>query len=417
LLLIVATAVALGFANSPMAAAYERVWQTPLGITVDGFVLQAPLVNWIDDALMALFFFVVGLEIKREVLVGELSDRRTAALPIIAALGGMVVPASLYLSLNLGGPGMHGWGVPMATDIAFAIGAMALLGNRVPTCVRVFLVALAIADDLGAVLVIALAYTGGISFVWAAIAALVFVVLLAINRLGIDSPWPYFLIGGLLWFAVHESGIHSTIAGVLVAITIPSRARLDPLEFVARTRDQLVRMEAEHQPGRPVIAEDTQQLLALDIRREARHTACPLQRLEFALHPWTSYVILPLFALANAGVRVVDADVGQILTSPVSLGVVVGLVLGKPVGILAASWIASRLGLAVLPKSATWRHLVGAAALGGIGFTMSLFIANIAFSAPAETIQAKAAILVASVAAGLVGWSILRSAPRQALLD
>jgi NhaA family Na+:H+ antiporter len=402
--------VALIAANSPWYAAYDAFWHIEAGFHIGHFALEESLVHWVNDALMALFFFVVGLEIKREFLVGELSDRRKASLPIIAAIGGMVVPALIYLGLNQGAPTAHGWGVPMATDIAFAIGVMALLGDKVPAGLKVFLVALAIADDIGAILVIAVAYTTGISWVWLGTALGMFVVLIAFNRLKIDSPWPYFIVGGFLWLAMLLSGVHSTIAGVLVAMTIPAVATLDPLDFTSATRERLDRIEEAHVPGAHVLCDDTQQLVAMDIRREARHTASPLQRLEFTLHPWTTFLVLPLFALANAGVRLVGADVLAVARTPIALGVVAGLVIGKPLGIAGAAWIATRLKISDLPQGVGWTQMLGAGALGGIGFTMSIFVASIAFRGHEQIDQAKAAIIFASVLAGAIGYFVLRAA-------
>jgi len=412
--LLLATAVALIVANSPLYAAYDHFWRIEAGIYLGRIAFRQSLVHWVNDALMALFFLVVGLEIKREVLVGELSERRKALLPILAALGGMAVPAVIYLTLNAGGSGAHGWGVPMATDIAFAVGVMALLGNRVPSGLRVFLVALAIADDLGAILVIAIAYTSGLQWAWLGWAGVMFLLLVALNRFKVDSPWPYLIIGGLLWLATLLSGVHSTIAGVLVAMAIPSTARLDPLAFTAATRERLGRIEAAHVPGAHVLCDDTQQHAALDIRKEARHTASPLQRLEFALHPWTTFLVLPLFALGNADVRLVGVDVSALARTPVALGVLIGLVLGKPVGIVALTWLATKTGIAELPAGVRWSHVLGAGLLGGVGFTMSLFVASIAFRGQAETIEAKAAILVASVVAGVLGYLVLRLGGRGA---
>jgi NhaA family Na+:H+ antiporter len=340
--------------------------------------------------------------------VGELSAARKAALPVLAALGGMIVPALIYIAINQGGPGAHGWGVPMATDIAFAIGVMALLGDRVPSGLKVFIVALAIADDIGAILVIAVFYTTGVNFVALAVAAALFVLLIVLNRAGVDSPWPYFLIGGLLWLAMLISGVHSTIAGVLVAVTIPAVAKVDPLVFTAETRARLDRIEAANVPDAHVLCDDTQQLVALDIRRDARHTASPLQRLEFTLHPFTTFVVLPLFALANAGVRLVGVDVPYLLSLKVALGVMLGLVVGKPIGIALFSWLAVRLKVAELPTGVTWPLLVGAGVLGGIGFTMSLFVASIAFRGQLQSTEAKTAILVASLVAGGLGYLVLR---------
>jgi Na+:H+ antiporter, NhaA family len=406
--LLLATAVALLIANSPWWLAYEQFWHTEAGIYVGSMGFHESLVHWVNDALMALFFFVVGLEIKRELLVGELSERRKAVLPFLAALGGMLVPAIIYFALNAGGPGSHGWGVPMATDIAFAVGVMALLGDRVPTGLKVFLVALAIADDLGAIVVIAVAYTNNLQWSWLAWAVVMFVVLIALNRFKIDSPWPYFIIGGLLWFATLLSGVHSTIAGVLVAVTIPARAKLDPLVFTATTRERLDRIEEAHVPGAHVLCDDTQQHVALDIRREARHTASPLQRLEFTLHPWTTFLVLPLFALGNAGVRLVGENLPAVAGTPVALGVFLGLVIGKPIGIITMTWLATKARVAELPAGVRWSHVVGAGLLGGIGFTMSLFVTSIAFRGLLEIREAKAAILVASLVAGVLGYLMLR---------
>ena len=408
--LLIATVVALLIANSPWHAVYDALWRIEAGITFGPLAFHESLLHWVNDALMALFFFVVGLEIKREFLVGELSQARKALLPILAAVGGMVVPALIFAFFNHGGPGAHGWGVPMATDIAFVIGAMALLGERVPSGLKVFVVALAIADDIGAILVIAIFYTSGVKLAWLGLVVALFIVLLLLNRRGVDSPWPYFIIGGALWFSMLMSGVHSTIAGVLVAMTIPAVAKVDPMEFTRDTRERLDRIEATHVPGVHVLCDDTQQLVALDIRREARHTAPPLQRLEFALHPWTTFLVLPLFALGNAGVRVVGVDFLQLLTLPVGIGVILGLVVGKPIGVAGMTWLAVKLKIAELPEGVRWRQVLGAGVLAGIGFTMSLFVASIAFRGVAETVEAKAGILVASVIAGGLGYLVLRFA-------
>lgn len=412
--LLVATVAALLIANSPLHEAYAGFWHTEAGVFFGHHVFREDLVHWVDDALMALFFFVVGLEIKREVLVGELSDRRKAMLPVIGAVGGMIAPALIYLALNANGPAAHGWGIPMATDIAFAVGVMALLGDRVPSGLKVFLVALAIADDIGAILVIAIFYTSGVSWVWMAWAAVAFVVLVALNRFHVDGPAPYFLVGLFLWFAVLHSGVHATIAGVLVAMTIPATAKLGPLDFTSRTRVRLAEIEAADVPDAHVLQGDEQQLSAMEIRRDALRTAAPLQRLEFALHPLSTFVVLPLFALGNAGVRLVGVDLKAVLTSPLALGIIVGLVLGKPLGISLASWLAVKTHVADLPEGVSWRSLVGAGMLGGIGFTMSLFVASIAFRGQAFTDAAKGAILFASVAAGLIGYTWLRLTPGSA---
>jgi NhaA family Na+:H+ antiporter len=370
--LLACTALALVWANSGWAPAYHHLWGTPvrIGAHAPGFGLTLSLHDWVNDGLMAVFFFLVGLEIKREVLVGELASRRTAMLPVVAALGGMLVPAALYAAVNARGVGSPGWGVPMATDIAFALGILALLGDRVPTGLRIFLAALAIADDLGAVLVIALFYTSALDWGALAGAAVVLAMLLGLRRAGARHPVVYALLGVPLWLFVHASGIHATIAGVILALTIP----------------------ASH-------------------RENARDGAqAPLQRIERALNGVVAFVILPIFALANAGVALGGA--GRALASPIALGVVLGLMVGKPLGITLASVLAVRTGVADLPAGVTLRHLHGAAWLGGIGFTMSLFIAALAFHDAALLNIAKIGIFAGSLGAGLTGILLLRGASR-----
>ena len=407
LVLLAAALAALVIANSPLSEVARSLWNTDAGFSVGRLAFHQSLLHWVDDGLMALFFFVVGLEVKRELLVGELSTKRKALLPIIAALGGMVAPAAIFFALNAGGAGARGWGVPVATDIAFALGVMALLGSRVPSGLKVFLAALAIADDIGAIIVIALFYTSHVSAVWVLAAVVLLAVLVALNRLGVDTPWAYFFVGGFLWFAVLLSGVHPTIAGVLVALTIPTTAKLDPLAFIRRARGSLDDIEATHVTGEHVLVDDSQQRAALDIRRAARRVAAPLQRLEFTLHPLTTFLVLPLFALGNAGVHLSAGSVSALLGSPVVLGVVAGLVVGKPVGIAVMSWLAVRLGLAELPHGVRWGHIIGAGMLGGIGFTMSIFVANLAFADPAIVASAKVAVLSASVVSGVAGYVVL----------
>ena len=423
--LLVAAAVALVWANSPWAGAYAALWHTPVTVGVGGTVLTRDLHHWINDGLMVLFFFVVGLEIKREVLVGELAAPRRAALPAAAALGGMLAPAGLYTLLTPGGPAAAGWGVPMATDIAFALGVLALLGRRVPLALKVFLTALAVIDDIGAVLVIALFYTAGVS--WPALAAAggVLVVLVAANRLGVRTPLVYGALGLGLWLAVLASGVHATVAGVLLAMTIPARTRIDPAAFLARGRAFLADFASDDPPDGPTaeaaagngraprragFITEGQQTAVLALEEACEHVQTPLHRLEHALHPWVAFAVMPLFALANAGVALAG-DPGEALAQPVTLGVFVELVVGKPVGIAAAAWLAVRSGLAALPADVTWRQVAGAAALGGIGFTMSLFIATLAFADAGLLAAAKLGILGASLLAGLGGWLLLRTAP------
>jgi NhaA family Na+:H+ antiporter len=418
--LLAAAAVALGWANSPWAWAYAALWHTPVTVGVGGAVLTRDLHHWINDGLMVLFFVVVGLEIKREVLVGELAAPRRAALPAAAALGGMLVPTGLYFLLNPAGPGAAGWGVPMATDIAFALGILALLGRRVPLALKVFLTALAVIDDLGAVLVIAVFYTPSVAWPALATAGAVLALLVAANRLGVRAPLVYGGLGVGLWLAVLASGVHATVAGVLLALTIPARTRIDPAAFLARGRAYLTDFASDGRPDRfgvdgragprPGFITEGQQTAVLALEEACEHVQTPLHRLEHALHPWVAFAIMPLFALANAGVPL-PGDPAATVADPVTLGVLAGLVAGKPVGITAVALLATRTGLAVLPDGVSWRQVAGAAVLGGIGFTMSLFIATLAFADAALLDAAKLGILGASLVAGLGGWLLLRTAP------
>lgn len=407
ILLLLCTVVALTWANSPWARTYFSLWQTKLAIGLGNLVLAKPLLSWINDGLMAVFFFIVGLEIKREVLVGALASRRRAALPLAAALGGMLVPAGLYIALNIGGAGASGWGIPMATDIAFALGVLALLGSRIPPALKVFLTALAITDDIGAVLVIALFYTAGISWPGLAIGAGFLILLVAANRAGVRHPLVYGLLGVGLWLALLKSGVHATAAGVLVAMTIPARARIDTEEFLARSRAILDRFKHADKREEQVLTIRERQAALQALESACEHAETPLQRLERALHPWVTFAILPLFALANAGV-VLGSYPPSAWTHPVTLGVIVGLVVGKPLGITLFAWLAVRSGLAAMPPGVTWRGICGAGWLGGIGFTMSLFIAGLAFGDIPLLSVAKVGILTASLIAGVAGWMLLR---------
>lgn len=408
LLLLGATVVAMVWANSPWSDSYAGLWRTPISLLVGSHALTETLLEWINDGLMALFFFVIGLEIKREVLVGELASWRRAALPLVAALGGTIVPASLYLLVNGTGPGAAGWGIPMATDIAFALGVLALLGPQVPLSLKIFLTALAIGDDLMAVLVIALFYTSTISWLNLAVGAVFLILLVAANIVGIRHPLVYALLGiGGLWLAFLLSGVHATIAGVLAAMTIPARTRVSGSEFVARGQALLKRFEEVTSADRPPLANAERHQVTQRLEMEVKDVETPLQRLEHALHPWVTVVVMPLFALANAGITL-DANGWTHLTHPVALGIMAGLFVGKPVGILLATWAAMRAGLVSMPKGGTWRQLAGIGMLAGIGFTMSLFIAGLAFPPGPLKLSAKVGILCASTVAGIVGWVWLR---------
>jgi Na+:H+ antiporter, NhaA family len=413
ILLIIATVVALVWANSPLGESYAALWHTKLTVGVGDFSISKDLTHWINDGLMAVFFFVVGLEIKREVLVGELSSARNAALPVAAAVGGAVVPALIYLAINAGTEGSRGWGIPMATDIAFALGVLALLGERAPVALKVFLTALAIVDDIVAVLVIALFYTSEIS--WGALGAgAVFLAALVVaNLLGVGRTLVYAVLGAGLWLCFLLSGVHATIAGVLLAFTVPAVSFIDPGAFLERGRYVLDRFERAGEKGENVLANEERQAALHALNHAAYKLEPPLHELEHALHPWVVFAIMPLFALANAGVPL-GGGVVEALTSPVALGIVLGLVVGKQLGITLFAWLAVRSGLSELPRGIGWRHVYGAGWLAGIGFTMSLFITDLAFSEDSLVEVAKLGILGASLIAGVVGWAILRGASAHA---
>ncbi len=411
--LLAATVLALLVANSSLYPRYEHILHLEVALQVGEWEFGQSVLHWIDDGLMALFFFVVGLEIKREVVVGELSNSRKAALPMIAALGGMIAPALIYLAFNAGGAGSRGWGVPMATDIAFTLGVLALLGSHAPGGLRLFLTALAIVDDLGAIVVIAAFYASGVAVGWLIVAFAVLALLMVLNRLRVDSPVPYVILGLVVWFAFLNSGVHATIAGVLVAFTIPGASRLRPAEFCEMAREKLDEIESVDVPGAHVLEDDRQQEAAYEIRQYATHSAAPLQRIEHALLPVTAFVVLPLFAFANAGVRLVDYDIGALVFEPVTLGIFFGLILGKPLGITIMAWAAVRLGLSDLPGGVRWRHVLGGGMLAAIGFTMSLFVTNLAFRNSLLAAEAKLAVIVTSAVAGAIGYLYLRSLSRR----
>ncbi|HUH11615.1 MAG TPA: Na+/H+ antiporter NhaA [Longimicrobiales bacterium] len=410
ILLLLAAVVALVWANSPWSASYFHLWETHLVVGLGDFVLDKSLHHWINDGLMAVFFFVVGLEIKREVLVGELASPKAAALTVAAAVGGMAAPAAIYAVVNAGGPGSAGWGIPMATDIAFALGVLALLGSRVPLALKVFVTAIAIVDDLGAVVVIALFYTAEIWWAALGIGLVVLVLLMAVNRMGIRAPTPYVLLGIVLWVALLQSGIHATIAGVLLALTIPARRLINAPEFLRQAELYVAEFAEDAQPGRTEPTPDQRDAIH-SLELAAEHVETPLTRLEHALHPWVAFFVMPVFALANAGVSL-GGDVGAVMGSPVTLGVILGLFVGKQVGILAFAWAAVRTGLATLPGSVGWRQVWGVSLLCGIGFTMSLFIASLAFADPTRLDAAKIGILAASLVSGVGGAVVLLRAGR-----
>ena len=365
--LVLAALAGLIWANSPWSAGYESVWHTDLSLHLGDVHLALDLRHWINDGLMALFFLVVGVEIKRELIEGDLGDRRTAALPVAAAIGGMVVPAALFLAIAGGGSASRGWGIPMATDIAFALGVMALVARRLPSSLRVFLLTLAIVDDIGAIVVIAVFYSDNLELRWALVAGLIAVVVYACRRVGWLSSPLFACLGVAMWLTLHESGIHATLAGVAMGLLAPGRST-----------SSLPR----------------------------RRWAADMHRIEHVLHPVTSFVIVPLFALVNAGVNLSERGL-EAVTSRVGLGVLVGLVVGKPAGILLASIVATRAGIAVIPPDIRLRQLAGVAVLGGIGFTVSIFVTGLAYPSEAVQADAKIAILVASVVTSVVGGVLL----------
>lgn len=414
-LLMSCAVLALVLANSPWAEGYAHLLHAELAIGSGAYTLSMSLHHWINDGLMALFFLVVGLELKRELLVGELSDPKQALLPIMAAAGGMLLPALFYFSLNPGGPEANGWGIPMATDIAFALGALSLLGKRVPGALLTFLVALAIVDDLGAVVVIALFYTEQLDFTALAATAGILALLAALNLGGIRRPLPYMLLGLLLWLALLKSGVHATIAGVLLAFTIPMKPKLDVDRFLAHARGLLDEIRETHAREPNIILNDRMRSRITALEDGVHLAQAPAQVMEHRLHIPTAYLVIPIFALANAGIPIDSSTLSTVFSSSVALGVVVGLALGKMLGIAGFAWLTVMLGWSRLPEGLDFRHILGAALMGGIGFTMSIFIAELAFANnPQDLLLAKTGILLASLIAGLAGFFSLRFTGRSA---
>ncbi|MGI5864718.1 MAG: Na+/H+ antiporter NhaA [Myxococcales bacterium] len=405
ILLLVATGVALVWANSRFGDSYRHLLEQTISISGFGVGLSWPLHMWINDALMAAFFFLVGMEIKRELVLGELNSLRRAILPAFAALGGMLMPALIFVAFNAGTESLRGWGVPVATDIAFALGALALLKGRVPASLAVFLTALAIFDDLGAIVVIALFYGQAVNVAALLAAVGITLLLVLMNLFGVRGLWPYLAMGMLLWIAVLNSGIHATIAGVVLGLCIPSRTRRDPAEVdVLLDRLRTVNADAQNERFREETLSAVEGYLA--------DTLAPLDRLVRALHPWVAFLIIPVFALANAGVELAGLSPGD-LVSPLTLGIALGLFLGKQAGIFGATWLAVKLRLSPRPSRASWSQVYGVAMLGGIGFTMSLFISALAF--PADGLlneKAKVGILLGSALSATVGMLFLRFAAR-----
>ncbi|MBY0395662.1 MAG: Na+/H+ antiporter NhaA, partial [Thermoleophilia bacterium] len=412
IVLLLCAVAALALANSSLADDYRRLVHLEIGLTLGDFRITNPAGWWINDGLMALFFFIVGLEIKREVLTGELRSPRAAALPVIAAAGGMLAPGLIYAAFNLGHPTLRGWGIPTATDIAFALGVLALLGDRVPTGLRVFLATLAIADDIGALLVIAVFYTERLQFAYLTAAGAVLGIMVCFNVAGVRRPWLYLIAGVPLWWLIYRSGVHATIAGVLAAFTIPATSRVDRQTFTLFVRSALGAIE--HEKGTPLRSSPAQQAAVQGIEDACQKVQTPMQSFEHALIPWVTFLIVPLFALANAGVTVSGA-IADALRARETLGVVAGLAVGKPLGITLFSLLALKTGLGRMPAGVTVRMLHAAAWIAGIGFTMSLFIANLAFPAQAQAAEldhAKIGILAGSTVSAAVGLALLAHATR-----
>ncbi len=410
IVLIGTTVFTILFANTPWGGWIHHLFEQTAGITAGGGIfLRLTLHHWVNEGLMALFFLLVGLELKREFLVGELSSPKDAALPMVAAAGGMAVPALIYFLLNPAGPAAAGWGIPMATDIAFAVGILVLLAWRVPRNVIIFLTALAIVDDLGAVLVIALFYTQAIDWASLGSAGVMLLLLTMLNRGGVRHPLPYVLAGILLWVFLLKSGVHATIGGVLLAFTIPAKPAHTPEQFDHSLEELKDAFHAEtcdpESSGNP-LSSLRMATLAEALEKEAIAVQSPQQRIEHTLAPWVTFGVIPLFAFANAGVDFSAIEGWEALADPVTLGVVLGLVLGKFAGISGASWLAVRAGLAVLPRGVGWIHLCGVSWLAGIGFTMSLFISQLAFPTdPSLAEKAKLGILSASLVAAVIGFA------------
>lgn len=401
IMLLVNTVIALVWANSAYSQSYFSLWEHALTIGIGDFILSKSLHHWINDGLMVIFFFMVGLEIKREILVGELATPRKALLPILAAIGGMVGPAAIYAFFNAGTSNAHGWGIPMATDIAFALGILALAGDKVPPALKVFLAALAIVDDMGAVLVIALFYTSELSIVMLLAGGGFLLLLFIANRMNVRSTAIYVILGVGLWFCFLKSGVHATVAGVLLAMTIPVRSKIDKSKFLEETKQAINDLEDD-------TSTRSENELINHVAVLSEEVQSPLHRFEHALQPYVAFLVMPVFALANAGVYI-QPDVFSTLLSPVSLGVGLGLILGKQIGIFSFTWLAVKMQIAALPNRVSWKMIYATTWLCAIGFTMALFIAGLAFDNPESLDTSKIAILAASTISGVVGLLLLKS--------
>lgn len=405
ILLFICALLAMIVANSPFGEYYFALWEIPFGITIGERFIGMSLHHWLNDVLMSFFFLLVGLEIKKEFLFGELVGFKRAAFPVLAALGGMIAPGIIYFSLNFGTASQSGFGIPMATDIAFALGVMMLLGKRVPIALKVFLVTLAVADDLGAIIVIAIFYTSNFSFMWFAISIALLVVLILFNKLDIRSLFPYIAVGVLLWLSVHNTGIHATIAAVALAFCIPIKPKLEAQHF-ATSLNAAIKNFLTKDAERTNILLHSEQMHSLGgIISHAKNVQNPFLRLEHSIAPWSNFLIMPLFGFANAGVAI-SSDINFHIDH-IMLGIILGLVIGKPIGITAFTFLCDTLKIAKKPESVSWINILGAGMLGGIGFTMSIFVSNLSFSDTASTDLAKLSIIIGSSLAGILGSAFL----------
>ncbi len=406
ILLLICTFIALLWSNIDLHS-YEKIWETHFIVGVQGFMLDKSLHFWVNDALMAIFFFVVGLEIKHSLIAGELASIKQASLPVMAAIGGMLVPAGIYIAMNFGTEGMRGWGIPVATDIAFSLGILALLGSRAPISLKIFLTACAIVDDIGAVVIIALFYTEAITWIYVGLGGGTLVALTLLNILGVRNIYIFIGLGIIVWISFMQSGIHSTVAGVALAATIPLNVRLVRLDlqrFVIKIKGLIRQFDERGDTGPRVLTTPHQTEKS---ERASKDVGSSLQRLEHSIHPWVAFGIMPLFALANAGV-VLDAGIIQNIFEPVAFGIILGLVVGKPLGIFLFTWLSIKLGIGHMPPGVGWFHILGVSLLAGVGFTMSLFIADLAFVSIEYSSQSKIAILLGSLIAGSAGYFLLR---------
>lgn len=412
IVLAVAVVIALALANSPWHENFAHFFEHHLGFVVDSTpYFNFSIAHWINDGLMSLFFFVVGLELKREFIGGELRDIRKVVLPVGAAIMGMLVPAGIFLALNFGTEVSGGWGIPMATDIAFALALVYMLGDRVPLSAKVFLTTLAIVDDLGSVIVIALFYTSNISVSSIAVGVAFLLIMFIANKMGVKSVLFYGMLGVCgVWTAFLMSGIHATIAAVLAAFMIPADSKIPEATFIARMRRQLRLFEKADSNDVRTLEHEQVEIIA-QVKSEAINALPPLQRLEHGMHPFVSFVIMPIFALANAGVNFVEMDMASIFSNNVALGVMLGLLLGKPIGVVASVWILVKLGIGKRSASMTWRRFIGLGFLASIGFTMSMFVTSLAFTDPALYVQAKVGIFAASILGGVIGYRLLKTEP------